>query len=453
MPRQSKKRTAAAENDAKGEAEIESILRSVHLCYTSAGGIEAIAADLGSKIFHPRKKATVMIVGNHSAGKSSFINWYCDRHVQSAGVAVESQGFTIVTSGKKDEPAPVKGRAMLQHPNYRHLADLEAKFSPTILRHIELRVSSSQAKKFPLVDLIDTPGLLDGNIEYPFDINAMCEYLAGHADLIFIFLDPIGQALCARTMDVVKMLTHNDAHAQKIRYYMTKSDTVPSEKDRNKLIVQITQQLVVHIKSTNALHLPTIFLPNQSEDDSARLNEISELCEGIEKTIQQKVQANLNRLEDDCHDLTAKLDVALETDAANRKSRSKKQRIGWGLLLFALALPLALLPCVLVIFREHLPAAMTDAAAVSELLAQVEASGIPARVSSMDAIGKILGLTFVLFMLARFFLWRAGKAAVCTKARLLRLGGHRDTLKKALRKQAALLEKWNTELGLSEGFD
>ena len=40
----------------------------------------------------PRKKVTVMIIGNHSAGKSSFINWYIEEHVQRAGVAIETQG-------------------------------------------------------------------------------------------------------------------------------------------------------------------------------------------------------------------------------------------------------------------------------------------------------------------------------------------------------------------------
>lgn len=30
----------------------------------------------------PRKKISVMIVGNHSAGKSSFINWYIGESIQ-----------------------------------------------------------------------------------------------------------------------------------------------------------------------------------------------------------------------------------------------------------------------------------------------------------------------------------------------------------------------------------
>ena len=44
-----------------------------------------------------------MIIGNHSAGKSSFINWYIGESVQTTGVAIETRGFTFVTSGRKRE--------------------------------------------------------------------------------------------------------------------------------------------------------------------------------------------------------------------------------------------------------------------------------------------------------------------------------------------------------------
>jgi hypothetical protein len=35
----------------------------------------SIADNLGFKLLAPRKKITIMLIGNHSAGKSSFINW------------------------------------------------------------------------------------------------------------------------------------------------------------------------------------------------------------------------------------------------------------------------------------------------------------------------------------------------------------------------------------------
>lgn len=43
---------------------------------------------------------SVMIVGNHSAGKSSFINWYIGERVVKTGVAIETRGFILCTSGR-----------------------------------------------------------------------------------------------------------------------------------------------------------------------------------------------------------------------------------------------------------------------------------------------------------------------------------------------------------------
>ena len=39
-------------------------------------GLITIAKGLGLNLLAPRKKITIVLLGNHSAGKSSFINWY-----------------------------------------------------------------------------------------------------------------------------------------------------------------------------------------------------------------------------------------------------------------------------------------------------------------------------------------------------------------------------------------
>lgn len=56
-------------------------------------------------------------------------------------------------------------------------------------------------------------------MQYPFDVQEAILWLADHADLILIFFDPIGQATCKRTMNVVEKL-NNSAHLEKISYYM-----------------------------------------------------------------------------------------------------------------------------------------------------------------------------------------------------------------------------------------
>ena len=44
----------------------------------------------------------VFLVGNHSSGKSSFINYVLGRNVQTAGVAPTDDCFTVIAPGPED---------------------------------------------------------------------------------------------------------------------------------------------------------------------------------------------------------------------------------------------------------------------------------------------------------------------------------------------------------------
>ena len=62
-----------------------------------------------------------------------------------------------------------------------------------LIEYINTEVSASKSKKFPLVTFVDTPGLVDGDMIYPFDVNKAMLWLGDLVDLIFVFFDPIGQ--------------------------------------------------------------------------------------------------------------------------------------------------------------------------------------------------------------------------------------------------------------------
>lgn len=61
--------------------------------------------------------------------------------------------------------------------------------------YISTEISTSKQKKFPLVTFVDTPGLVDGDMNYPFDVNQAILWLGDLVDLIFVFFDPIGQVI------------------------------------------------------------------------------------------------------------------------------------------------------------------------------------------------------------------------------------------------------------------
>lgn len=138
---------------------------------------------------------------------------YVGENIQSTGVAIETQGFTFVTSGKRRET--LRGPATLHL--YDHLGGLEALGATP---HLSTEVSTSRRRHFPLLTFIDTPGLVDGSFEYPFPIEACISELARHADLVLVFFDPNMQALCNRTLEVVRAL--NADAPEKLRFFLSK---------------------------------------------------------------------------------------------------------------------------------------------------------------------------------------------------------------------------------------
>ena len=67
-------------------------------------GLVAVSERLGGSMLAPRNKVTVMLMGNHSAGKSSFINWYLSegglhKEVQKTGSAITTNSFTVINQG------------------------------------------------------------------------------------------------------------------------------------------------------------------------------------------------------------------------------------------------------------------------------------------------------------------------------------------------------------------
>ncbi|CDQ65960.1 unnamed protein product [Oncorhynchus mykiss] len=388
----------------------ERILRECHNLYIdSENGLVKISSRLGLRLLPPRKKIIVMIMGNHSAGKSSFINWYVEEHIQKTGVAIETQGFTFITSGRKRES--LTGNATLHlYPHFRPLLEFKGRVSPVVgnpfqcawftspfvaqfyvfllreylRRKIDCRltstalysayftvvvflmlssylepivvftaagktahlvrvkgegpganwvrltvsacvvgvtdylsaeISTSKQKKFSLVTFVDTPGLVDGDMVYPFDVNRAITSFGEQADLVFVFFDPMGQALCKRTLNIVEKLS--DKVADKLRFYLSKADEAGRETDRQRVMMQIVQELCRRPGLNKCgFEMPTIYIPNPQKP-SRCVNQIDGVCQTIEKTINQAVQKTLDQLEKDCDLISSTIDSKLSQDRAD----------------------------------------------------------------------------------------------------------------------------------------
>ncbi|XP_061701444.1 uncharacterized protein si:ch211-11k18.4 [Syngnathoides biaculeatus] len=341
MSGKSKNRSAAnADSISGGVSCDERILRDCHRVYTEPdSGLIAVAESVGVKLLPPRKKITVMLMGNHSAGKSSFINWYVEEHIQRTGVAIETQGFSFVTSGRKRES--LTGNATLHlYPHFKPLQEFKG-----VSEYLSTEICTSRQKRFSLVTFVDSPGLVDGDMKYPFDVDEVLLWLGELCDLILVFFDPMGQALCKRTLNIVEAL--NDKHGDRLRFYLSKADEAGGESDRQRVMMQIVQELCKRPGLNKCgFDMPTIYVPNPNKP-SRCVNQIEEVCRTIEKTINQTVQNTLNSLEKDCEVISEAITDKMTTDRQisiqNRRARCKS----CFLTLLGFSLPMIILAILL----------------------------------------------------------------------------------------------------------
>lgn len=330
MPSAKSARASANSTESVGISVNEKILRECHKIYVDEEkGLISIADSVGISLLAPRKKITVMLMGNHSAGKSSFINWYVEEHIQRTGVAIETQGFTVVTSGKKRES--LLGNASFHlFPHLKPMQEIEG-----VPDYLTTEISTSKQKKFNLVMFVDTPGLVDGDMSYPFDVNQSIEFLGGLCDLIFVFFDPIGQALCKRTLNIVEHL--NEKLSDRVRFFLSKADTAGTESDRQRVLMQITQELCKRPGLNKCgFDMPTIFVPSLVDKQPRCENQIETVCKEIDRTINQTIQHTLNKLEQDCTDVNKKIDHILEEDRVQGNINLRSSIISFILFILAM---------------------------------------------------------------------------------------------------------------------
>ncbi|XP_043091737.1 uncharacterized protein si:ch211-11k18.4 [Puntigrus tetrazona] len=394
------KSRSAANADSGSVSCDERILRDCHQMYTDPdSGLITIAQTVGVTLLPPRKKITVMLMGNHSAGKSSFINWYVEEHIQRTGVAIETQGFSFVTSGRKRES--LTGNATLHlYPHFKPLQEFKG-----VSEYLSTEICTSRQKRFSLVTFVDTPGLVDGDMKYPFDVDQAILWLGELCDLILVFFDPMGQALCKRTLNIVEK--HNEKQGDRLRFYLSKADEAGGESDRQRVMMQIVQELCKRPGLNKCgFDMPTIYVPNPNKP-SRCVNQIEEVCRTIEKTINQTVQNTLNSLEKDCSLITEAITETLEHDrqcsVENRRSRFKGCLLG----MLGFTVPLLLLvTLVLGSLSKDVLVLMLGKSGIEALTLYVVPAvkafeSLSAEVQLYSCAGLVL-LSFIFILLSRF---------------------------------------------------
>ncbi|KAK7197131.1 50S ribosome-binding GTPase/Dynamin family [Novymonas esmeraldas] len=183
----------------------------------------------------PFKSTTpmVMLLGNHSSGKSTLINYLSGREIQETGVAPTDDGFTVIRRDSYDMDAD--GPSVVSNPGYQYQSLQQ--FGLTFVTHFKMKTRAMpDTSQIPMdMVLVDTPGMIDtpvhssasvpgrsGDHTRGYDFLAVTRWFAQQSDVILLMFDPANPGTTGETLDVLtKSLT---GYEHKFFLVMNKAD-------------------------------------------------------------------------------------------------------------------------------------------------------------------------------------------------------------------------------------
>lgn len=175
----------------------------------------------------------VLLLGNHSSGKSTFCNYILGRPIQTSGVAPTDDHFTIIAPGPVDydqNGIALAGNVDLGFTSLRQ-------FGPTLLAHTTYKVRADIRTNFILIDspgMIDSPSNYTGmlfqndpnstnapfhhpspsqyhhhrppaprNLDRGYDFTGVVRWYANRADIVCLFFDPDKPGTTGETLHVL----------------------------------------------------------------------------------------------------------------------------------------------------------------------------------------------------------------------------------------------------------
>jgi GTPase SAR1 family protein len=168
-------------------------------------------------------KPLVLIIGNYSSGKSTFINELLDMPVQRTGQAPTDDCFTILTSpeeGEKEEEIP---GGTIVNDERLPFAPLMP-FGERLFSHLRMKkVRSPILENFAI---IDTPGMLDSVTEKDrgYDYLGVVGELARLADLIILMFDPHKAGTIKETYQAIRSTLPGSTGEDRVLYVLNRID-------------------------------------------------------------------------------------------------------------------------------------------------------------------------------------------------------------------------------------
>lgn len=168
-------------------------------------------------------KPIVLILGNYSSGKSTFINELIGREVQRTGQAPTDDSFTVIT-------APDSGSEEMDLPGSDLVNDSRLPFTvfktfgEQLISHFRMKKVNSSM--FENLAIIDSPGMLDSISEKDrgYDYSAVIKEFARLADLVVLMFDPHKAGTIQETYNAIRNILPDATGEDRILFVMSRID-------------------------------------------------------------------------------------------------------------------------------------------------------------------------------------------------------------------------------------
>jgi GTP-binding protein EngB required for normal cell division len=234
-----------------------------------------------------------LLVGNHSSGKSSFINYVLQRNIQKAGVAPTDDTFTVIAPGPADTDAD--GPTLIGDPDLG-FASLR-QFGPTLIHHTQLKTRQSRLN-FMLVDspgMIDSPGGNKDLMDRGYDFQGVIRWFAQRADIVCIFFDPDKPGTTGETMSV--LLNSLSGMDHKLLIVLNKADQFEKIHDFARAYGSLCWNLSKVIPRKDLPPIFTMSLPDKGGQKSALSPSLSDLEHTRDDVVDQVLRAPKRRID------------------------------------------------------------------------------------------------------------------------------------------------------------
>ncbi len=244
-------------------------------------------------------KPLVLIIGNYSSGKSTFINEFVGHSIQRTGQAPTDDSFTVITSPDPSWSTEELPGTTLVGDERLPFGALR-RFGESFLAHFRLKaVDSPHLQELALVD---TPGMLDSVTEKDrgYDYLGVIKELARLADLIILMFDPHKAGTIKETYQAIRSVLPAATGEDRVLYVLNRIDECESLSD----LVRSYGTLCWNLSQmTGRKDIPRIFItfaPRGGEvppELRVWLEEREELKEAIKKAPRMRVNRILEEVD------------------------------------------------------------------------------------------------------------------------------------------------------------